>query len=75
MVLALVWGDRWGWLVGLLALIASFTVRWNLVTPVTEWDDGRLLLAPGGMSGLLVVLLLAIAAVTPVLGPRRAGGG
>ncbi len=73
LVVALVWGDRLGWLVGLLALAAAWVVRWNFVTAGADWDGGRLLLAPAGMAGLLVVLLVTIAALAPVMGPRRAG--
>lgn len=72
-VVALVWGDRLAWLVGLLALAAGWLVRWNFVTAGADWDGGRLLLAPAGMVGLLLVLLLAIAALAPVMGPRREG--
>ena len=69
-VLALGWADRLGWLAGLLILAASWVVRWSLVSPGAEWGGDRLL-APLGMVGLLLVLLVAIAALAPVLGPRR----
>ena len=71
-VVALMWGDRLGWLVGLLALAACWAVRWNLILSGADWGGAGLLLAPVGVAGLLAALLVVIAAAIPVLGPRRA---
>ncbi len=69
-LLALVWPARLGWLVGLLVIAACWLVRWNLVATDADWTGP----APLGTAGLLVVLLAGIAALAPVLGPRRAEG-
>lgn len=71
-LIALAAPARLGWLAGLLALAAAWGVRWHLVmadaAPIAIPD----LAAPLGMAGLLLVLLPGIAALAPVLGPRRA---
>ena len=71
-VVALMWGDSLGWLVGLLALGAAWAVRWNLIVTGADWNGIWMLLAPLGMAGLLVALLAGLGAALPVLGPRRA---
>ena len=63
---------RLGWLVGLLAVAAAWAARWGIVMPNTDWTGIQFFLAPLGLSGLLLALLAGIAALTPVLGPRRA---
>ena len=74
-LVALMWPARLGWLAGLLALAGSWAVRWGIVMAHTDLAGFGWLLAPLGMAGLLIVLLTGLAAVLPVLGPRRAGGG